>query len=47
MTDACRNRGRAGGIQVIYQKDLAESHVNPVNSLKTGSHIKGSGNKVN
>jgi len=34
-------------MQDIYQKDEAEKHVNPVNSLKTGSHIKGSGNKVN
>lgn len=44
---SCRDRDRAGGMQVIYQKDQTERHVNPVNSLKTGSHIKGSGNKVN
>lgn len=31
----------------IYQKDEAERHVNPVSSSKTGSYIKGSGNKVN
>lgn len=46
-TDVCKDRDRAGGMQVIYQKHQAERHVNPVNSLKTGSHIKGSGNKVN
>lgn len=46
-TDAGRDRGRAGGMQNIYQKDQAERHVNPVNSSKTGSCIKGSGNKVN
>lgn len=45
--DSGRDRRRAGGIQDVYQKDEAERHVNPVNSLKTSSHIKGSRNKVN
>lgn len=46
-TDGCRDGGRAGGMQDVYQKDQAESYVNPVNNLKTGRPIKGSGNKVN